>query len=53
LVLGDYKEAVAQCITANKLADALVIAHVGGTSLWEKTRDQYLKMSSSPYLKVA
>ncbi|KAJ6385250.1 hypothetical protein OIU77_028438 [Salix suchowensis] len=52
LVLGDYKEAVAQCISANKMADALVIAHVGGTSLWEKTRDQFLKLSSSPYLKI-
>ncbi|KAM7512358.1 hypothetical protein LguiB_011233 [Lonicera macranthoides] len=52
LVVGDYKGAVAQCILANRMADALVIAHVGGTSLWESTRDQYLKMSSSPYLKV-
>ncbi|KAL7158037.1 hypothetical protein ABFS83_02G116000 [Erythranthe nasuta] len=52
LVVGDYKGAVAQCISANRLADALVIAHVGGTSLWEKTRDQYLKTSRSPYLKV-
>lgn len=52
LVVGDYKAAVAQCISANKMADALVIAHVGGTSLWESTRDQYLKMSRSPYLKV-
>jgi protein transport protein SEC31 len=52
LVVGDYKGAVAQCISANKMADALVIAHVGGASLWESTRDQYLKMSHSPYLKV-
>ncbi|CAK7330966.1 unnamed protein product [Dovyalis caffra] len=52
LVVGDYKGAVAQCISANKIADALVIAHVGGTSLWEKTRDQYLKLSPSPYLKI-
>ncbi|XP_057976811.1 protein transport protein SEC31 homolog B [Malania oleifera] len=52
LVVGDYKGAVAQCISANKIADALVIAHVGGASLWESTRDQYLKMSHSPYLKV-
>ncbi|KAK6240177.1 hypothetical protein QUC31_005646 [Theobroma cacao] len=52
LVVGDYKGAVAQCIAANKMADALVIAHVGGASLWESTRDQYLKMSRSPYLKV-
>lgn len=53
LVLGDYKGATAQCISANKWADALVISHVGGASLWESTRDQYLKRSRSPYLKVA
>ncbi|KAL6993061.1 hypothetical protein U1Q18_011181 [Sarracenia purpurea var. burkii] len=53
LVVGDYKGAVLQCIYANEEADALVIAHVGGTSLWESTRDQYLKMSHSSYLKVA
>lgn len=52
LIVGDYKKAVAQCISANRLADALVIAHVGGTTLWEHTRDQYLKTSRSPYLKV-
>lgn len=52
LVVGDYKGAVAKCISANKMADALVIAHAGGASLWESTRDQYLKMSHSPYLKV-
>ncbi|KAA8520202.1 hypothetical protein F0562_014458 [Nyssa sinensis] len=52
LVVGDYKGAVEQCISANKMADAFIIAHVGGASLWESTRDQYLKMSCSPYLKV-
>ncbi|KAL9679497.1 hypothetical protein QQ045_017360 [Rhodiola kirilowii] len=52
LVVGDYKAAVAQCISANKMANALVIAHLGGPSLWESTRDQYLKTSRSPYLKV-
>ncbi|KAG6677018.1 hypothetical protein I3843_14G006100 [Carya illinoinensis] len=52
LIVGDYKGAVAQCISANKMADALVIAHVGGASLWESTRDQYFRMSHSPYLKV-
>ncbi|KAK4424904.1 protein transport protein SEC31B [Sesamum alatum] len=52
LVVGDYKGAVAQCISANRWADALVIAHVGGAALWESTRDQFLKTSHSPYLKV-
>ncbi|CAI9102929.1 OLC1v1001324C2 [Oldenlandia corymbosa var. corymbosa] len=52
LVVGDYKGAVAQCISANRMADALVIAHAGDALLWESTRDQYLKASRSPYLKV-
>ncbi|ONK67816.1 uncharacterized protein A4U43_C05F4080 [Asparagus officinalis] len=52
LVIGDYKGAVSQCIKANRTADALVIAHVGGPSLWKLTRDQYLRSSLSPYLKV-
>lgn len=52
LVVGDYKGAVKQCISAGKLADALAIANVGGPSLWESTLDQFLKTSHSPYLKV-
>ncbi|XP_050386312.1 protein transport protein SEC31 homolog B [Argentina anserina] len=52
LAVGDYKGAVAKCISVNKMADALVIAHAGGPTLWETTRDQYLKLSHSPYLKI-
>nr|XP_043610612.1 protein transport protein SEC31 homolog B-like isoform X2 [Erigeron canadensis] len=52
LIVGDYQGAVAQCIAANKMADALVIAQVGGASLWETTLDQYFKRNTSPYLKV-
>jgi protein transport protein SEC31 len=52
LVVGDYKGAVNQCLAANRMADALVIAHAGGTALWESTRNHYLKNSISPYLKV-
>ena len=53
LVVGDYNKAVLQCISTNKWVDALVIAHVGNASLLESTRDQYLKMVQSPYLKVS
>ncbi|VFQ84239.1 unnamed protein product [Cuscuta campestris] len=52
LVVKDLKTAVTHCISAGRITDALVIAHVGGPSLWEKTRDQYLKTSRLPYLKV-
>ncbi|KAF3781972.1 transport protein SEC31-like protein B [Nymphaea thermarum] len=50
LIIGDYKEAVSHCMSANRMADALVISHWGG--LWESTRDQYLKRSHSSYIKV-
>ncbi|CAN0863670.1 Protein transport protein SEC31 homolog B [Linum grandiflorum] len=52
LVVGDYKGAVAQCMSANKKDHALLIAHLGGPALWEKTRDQCLKMNRSPYMKI-
>ncbi|KFK35498.1 hypothetical protein AALP_AA5G292600 [Arabis alpina] len=52
LVVGDYKEAVDQCISANKMADALVIAHLGGPALSDSTREKYFKTSSAPYMKV-
>lgn len=52
LVVKDLRTAVTHCISAGRITDALVIAHVGGPSLWEKTRDQYLKTSRLPYLKV-
>ncbi|KAK4770609.1 hypothetical protein SAY87_031141 [Trapa incisa] len=52
LVVGDFKGAVSLCITANRMADALIIAHLGGDALMESTRDKCLKMSQSPYLKT-
>ncbi|XP_078428662.1 transducin family protein / WD-40 repeat family protein [Wolffia australiana] len=52
LIIGDYKGAVSQCISAGRMADALVIANMGGPALWESTRDQYLQRSSLSYLKV-
>ncbi|GKB57129.1 hypothetical protein Tco_0913315, partial [Tanacetum coccineum] len=51
LLNEDSVKEVKQCIAANKMADALVIAHVGSDSLWESTLDQYLKNNSSPYLE--
>ncbi|CAM0152285.1 unnamed protein product [Urochloa decumbens] len=52
LVTGDYKVAVNQCISANHIADALVIAHAGGSTLWESTCNNYIRNSTSPYLKT-
>lgn len=52
LVTGNHKVAVNQCISANLYADALVIAHAGGSTLWESTCNNYMRNSTSPYLMV-
>ncbi|CAN0864798.1 Protein transport protein SEC31 homolog B [Linum grandiflorum] len=52
-VVGDYKGAVSHCMSANKKDYALLIAHLGGPALSQKTRDQCLKTYRSPYMKVA
>ncbi|KAJ7547293.1 hypothetical protein O6H91_08G078700 [Diphasiastrum complanatum] len=52
LVVGDFKVAVEHCLSANRMADALILAYVGGTSLWERTQNEYMQRNRRPYLKV-
>lgn len=52
LVAGDFKGAVDICLGAGRVADALVMAAVGGTALWEKTQQEYFRRTKRPYLKV-
>lgn len=52
LVAGDYEGAVNICLGAGRVADALVMAAVSGTALWEKTQQEYFRRSKRPYLKV-
>jgi protein transport protein SEC31 len=54
LVAGDFKAAVDHCLAANRMADALVIAGVGGAALWESTQNIYIQRTQRqrPYLKV-
>eukprot|EP00249_Psilotum_nudum_P022019 c28342_g1_i1 orf=734-3148(-) len=52
LVVGDFKGAVEYCLSANRLADALVLAHVGGSELWAKALSECLKRNCRPYRKV-
>jgi len=53
LVAGDYEGAVNICLEAGRVADALVMAAVSGTALWEKTQREYFRTSKRPYLKVS
>lgn len=52
LVIADFKDAVKQCLSENKTADALILAHVGGPELWEETLAVYFKKHHRPYQKV-
>eukprot|EP00898_Chlorokybus_atmophyticus_P008870 jgi/Chlat1/8985/Chrsp94S08270 len=52
LVLGNYEAAVAACIAADRLADALLLASVGGTALWQKTQDMFILRHPRPYMRL-
>jgi protein transport protein SEC31 len=52
LVVGNYSAAVAACMRAARLGDALVLASVGGTELWLRTQAEYMRLSRRPYMKV-
>ena len=52
LVMGNYHAAVAACLAAQRLGDALVLAAVGGTDLWLSTQAEYLRRTPRPYLRV-
>jgi protein transport protein SEC31 len=52
LVAGDFKGAVDICLGTGRVADALVMAAVGGSALWEKTQQEYFRRTKRPYLKV-
>lgn len=52
LFVGNYEGAVQACIDADKMADALIIASVGGVDLWARTKQEYLKRSTKGYMKI-
>lgn len=52
LFVGNYEGAVDVCLGAGKMADALLIASVGGADLWAKTQKAYVKQNSKGYMKV-
>ncbi|KAL2612070.1 hypothetical protein R1flu_023762 [Riccia fluitans] len=52
LVVGDFALAVQHCMSANRMADALIIARLGESALWEKTQNAYIKKTGRSYLKI-
>jgi protein transport protein SEC31 len=52
LFVANYAKAVEICLEADKMADALLIASLGGADLWAKTQKEYVKKNSKGYMKV-
>eukprot|EP00245_Coleochaete_scutata_P005204 TRINITY_DN18571_c0_g2_i1.p1 TRINITY_DN18571_c0_g2~~TRINITY_DN18571_c0_g2_i1.p1 ORF type:complete len:1125 (-),score=228.11 TRINITY_DN18571_c0_g2_i1:535-3909(-) len=52
LVVGNYELAVQHCLAANRMADALVLASVGGAALWTSVQNEFMQRNRRPYMKV-
>lgn len=53
LFVGNHAQAVATCLAHERLADALVVAHVSNDpALWQSTLEKYMELSPQPYLRV-
>jgi len=52
LVVGDYKTAVDVCLNSGRMADALMLASMGGDDLWQHAQKVYMQKAPRPYMKV-
>lgn len=53
LFIGNHAQAVATCLSHDRLADALIVAHVSADpALWQSTLEKYMEVSPQPYLRV-
>ena len=52
LIIGDYPAAASVAMKAGRIADALVVASIGGQDLWKKTLNEYMAMAHLPYMKL-
>ncbi|CAD7701117.1 unnamed protein product [Ostreobium quekettii] len=52
LIVGNYEAAVEACIKADRMADALIIAHAGGSALHKKTMKRYMEANPRPFMTM-
>mmetsp|Transcript_24380 Transcript_24380/g.43410 ORF Transcript_24380/g.43410 Transcript_24380/m.43410 type:complete len:1160 (-) Transcript_24380:43-3522(-) len=52
LYTGNYETAVSACLKHGRMADALVLASIGGVELWKATQKEYMHRTPKPYMKV-
>eukprot|EP00438_Fugacium_kawagutii_P023184 Skav219470 [mRNA] locus=scaffold2809:51831:60425:+ [translate_table: standard] len=48
--VGNLTAAVELCFKNNKMAEALLLASGGGTTLWTRARDEYLRLQGDSFL---
>ncbi|KAF8071322.1 SEC31B [Scenedesmus sp. PABB004] len=52
IFVGNYEGAVDTCLKVGRLADALLIANIGGGELFKKTMARYMRRNPRPYMAV-
>merc|ERR1719261_757770 len=52
LLIGNLAAAVECCFKSGRMAEALLLASGGGTQLWTRARDEYLRLQGDPFLKL-
>eukprot|EP00775_Hariotina_reticulata_P008692 gene8692-8873_t len=52
IFVGNYEGAVDTCLKTGRLADALLIANIGGNELFKKTMHRYMRRNPRPYMAV-
>jgi Ni,Fe-hydrogenase III small subunit len=53
IFVGNYEGAVDTCLKTGRLADALLIANIGGAELFKKTMHRYMRRNPRPYMAVS
>lgn len=52
IFVGNYEAAVDICFKAGRVADALLIANIGGSDLYKRAMHRYMKQHPHPYMQV-
>jgi protein transport protein SEC31 len=52
LLIGNLPAAVECCFKSGRMAEALLLASGGGTELWMRARDEFLRIQSDPFLSA-
>lgn len=52
LLVGNYSAAADAALAAGRMADALLVANLGGADLFKRTMQRYMRRNPRPYMQV-